>query len=213
MIEVNVSTEKNAGITFTESNGTKTFIGPNHEGDFWLVQTRRKEKPIHFHVFDDSGSMPFAIFLKFLLLNKARVPKITYESSPGVPTNDPAVRGVLRIAEQSFPTQFSAELHLPPIKVRVKTDGETKFLEFAQGRGEVFHFSLELAQKLVQYIPYVSTRGVIPFRRATRAMIKSIRSKKFNSTMEVSPLVQPKIVEYKSPRWATIHHKKRKPRR
>ncbi|MEK6902544.1 MAG: hypothetical protein AABX02_03075, partial [archaeon] len=179
MTRVKVSINESRGIIFEEPDGTITRLVPHMRQDFMVEQRLPDRDPVTITTYSNSGSVPFALFVKFCLLTRARVPALP---KPVRETSRLMRRKIILDAEHQighlFPSRFSTDLKsgggLNMATAHLVKWGKEPRLEFRQDE-KVISFSAPVAQKMAAYIPRIAGEGTGPFRIARRLLMEAAR--------------------------------------
>ncbi len=175
------------GIFFREPDGTITQILPHFRGDFQIMQSHPSGKKSNLTTYSDSGTLPFVLMVKFLLLTRAKLPRIPKSAHE---TSDFSVDRFKRAARSAttsvFPERFGTHLKIGG-GVEIATARFVKYgreprLLFETNYTPTMSISIPLAQKLVEIMPKIAGEGTGPFRLAVSILEDAVRNKTFEPT-------------------------------
>lgn len=172
------------GFDLVESDGTITKLIPHRRGDMTIEQLHPGEKPVVLSTYSNPGTTPYAIFLKFLYMNKVPFPKTLPDKQirkkfggRELPHDSSAEYAGMIAVLQPFPIPFPARLD-ETVRAHFVQEGKSSFLEFEIGN-EKMKMSLELVQKLATYLPKVYEGQPMSFRFIQRTILETLRLRKF----------------------------------
>ena len=183
------------GFRLVEPDGTVTTLTVWQERDLAIQQKKPGQEPTGFSTYSDPGTVPYASILRFLALNKVKLP----------PEPVPAKKQE-RFANAKWGSDFATPndffAHLPfPLRFRGVTPdlrviahwvnhGKFPLLEFNyENHPTAVRLSLPLAQKLAVLIPKIYAGvDVSTFQEIHREMKKMVADKSLFRERDVKEL-------------------------
>ena len=167
---------------FVEPDGTVTKLFVIQGLDLVIEQVRTvSKKRESISTYSNPGTMPYASILKFLVLNRTPLPSSGTRPEARYRNHRPfesdAHFAAMRSVMSPFPLTFAGRLE-ETVTAQFALEGKEPVLEFSHPHGRV-RMSLELAQKIAEYIPKVYEGRPMEFRFIQAFLRRAIRSGKF----------------------------------
>lgn len=200
------------GFQLVEPDGTVTKLFMVQGVDLIIEQARPgAQKKESIGTYSNPGNMPYASILKFLILNRKPLPpaggKPHTRSRDHRPYAEDARFAVMQSTRNPFPLRFAGrgdEINTATFAV----EGNEPLLEFSHPHGKV-RMSIELAQKIAEYIPKMYEGRATEFRFIQAQLRKAVRSGTFEpyekSVPQKRKAVSKPIVRRPAPKRGTQH--------